>query len=76
MTMMAEDVTRKLTTAATAIPAGVRGRQSTAQNIASPRYHRVLTPLSAISIGALDSKITPQASSTRRATDRICPALA
>jgi hypothetical protein len=36
----------------------------------------VLTPLSAISIGALDSKITAAASSTRSVGDRMCPALA
>ena len=32
--------------------------------------------LSAISIGALDSRMTPTASRTRSGTDRMCPELA
>ena len=66
----------KATNAATAIPAGVRGRHSSAQNIASSRYQGVLTPLSAISIGAAGNSTTATPSSARRPADRTWPALA
>ncbi len=60
----------KATSAATAIPVRVRGRHSNAQNTASSRYHGVLTPLSAISIGAIGSSTTAVPRSARSAADR------
>jgi len=66
----------KATNAATAIPAGVRGRHSSAQNIASSRYQGVLTPLSAISIGAVGNSTTATPSRARSPTDLTWPALA
>jgi len=74
--MLVEAAVMKPTAAATVVPPRVRGRQSTAQNSASSRCQGASTVLSAISMGAIDSKITAAARRTRSVTDRMCPTLA
>ena len=64
------------TSRATAIPARVRGRHSSAQNIAGNTYQTEFTPLSMISIGAAGSSTSATASSARSLADRMWPALA
>ena len=74
--MISLEVAAKATSAAAAIPVRVRGRQSSAQKVASIRYQGAQTVLSAISITATGISTTAAPSIARSHTVRTCPALA
>src|SRR5437763_10803175 len=68
-----DDAAAKQTRAATAAPAGERGRQTSAQNAANSRYQGEFTPVLAIEASEVGSRITLAASRACSASVRTWP---
>jgi hypothetical protein len=73
---MLEAMARNETAAAAAMPPREAGRQISAQNSANIRYQGASTPLLAISMTAVGSSTTEQASNTRNPAPVTWPRLA